>query len=56
MRRLLLKLFRRRRLQRDLEAEIAFHREMAAAHGGSIQARNASPRGAVFTAALPTLH
>ena len=36
MRRLLLKLFRRRRLQRDLEAEIAFHREMAAAHGGSI--------------------
>ena len=30
MYRLILKLLRRRRLQRDLEAELAFHREMAA--------------------------
>jgi hypothetical protein len=29
MRRLFLKLLRRRRLQRDLEAELAFHREMS---------------------------
>lgn len=29
MRRFILKLFRRRRLERDLEAELAFHREMA---------------------------
>ena len=36
MRRLLLKLFRRRRLQDELEAEIAFHREMAAAAGNPI--------------------
>ena len=36
MRRLLLKLWRRRRLQRDLEAELAFHRDMAAGHGNSI--------------------
>jgi len=33
MRRLLLKLRRRRRLHDDLEAELAFHREMAAANG-----------------------
>jgi predicted permease len=36
MRRILLKLFRRRRLQDELEAEIAFHREMAAAAGNPI--------------------
>ncbi|MGH9663310.1 MAG: hypothetical protein ACRD9L_02675, partial [Bryobacteraceae bacterium] len=36
MRRFFLKLLRRRRLQRDLEAELAFHREMAAAHGNPI--------------------
>src|SRR5262245_55366395 len=33
MRRLLLKLWRRRRLHDDLEAELVFHREMSAAHG-----------------------
>ena len=32
MRRLILKLFRRRSLDRDLDAELAFHREMAAQH------------------------
>ena len=36
MRRLLLKLFRRRTLQADLEAELAFHREMAEAHGNPV--------------------
>ncbi len=36
MRRLLLKLFRRGRLAQDLEAEMAFHREMAAAAGNPI--------------------
>jgi predicted permease len=36
MRRLLLKLLRRRRLERDLEAELAFHREMAQACGNAI--------------------
>ena len=36
MRAFLLKLARRRRLQRDLEAELAFHREMSAAQGGGI--------------------
>ncbi len=36
MRRFLLKLVRRRRLHRDLEAELAFHREMAAAKGNPI--------------------
>jgi len=36
MRRLLLKLLRRRQLHRDLAAELAFHREMAAAHGNPI--------------------
>ncbi len=42
MRRLFLKLFRRRRLARDLEAEMAFHREMAAASGNSIPFGNAA--------------
>ena len=36
MRRLLLKLFRRHRLDRELEAELAFHREMAEASGNPI--------------------
>ncbi|AMY11311.1 Macrolide export ATP-binding/permease protein MacB [Luteitalea pratensis] len=39
MRRTLRKIFRRRRLERELEAEIAFHRDMAASHG------NATPFG-----------
>src|SRR5579871_4041075 len=33
MRRLFLKLWRRRRMQQDMEAEMAFHRDMAAANG-----------------------
>jgi hypothetical protein len=37
MRHLLLKLFRRRRLQADLEAELAFHQEMSAAHDNPIR-------------------
>ena len=41
MRRLFLKLFRRRRLAQDLEAEMAFHREMAAAAGNPIPFGNA---------------
>ncbi|MGO4883701.1 MAG: ABC transporter permease [Bryobacteraceae bacterium] len=40
MRRLLLKLRRRRSLERDMEAELAFHREMAAAHGNAIPIGN----------------
>lgn len=36
MRRIFLKLLRRRRLERDLEIEMAFHREMAARHGTTI--------------------
>jgi predicted permease len=36
MRRFLLKLIRRRNLKRDLEAELAFHKEMAAASGNPI--------------------
>jgi predicted permease len=40
MRRLFLKLVRRRRLQRDLEAELAFHREIAAAQGSYIPLGN----------------
>src|SRR5262245_11771134 len=36
MRRLILKLIRRRRIERDLEAELAFHEEMAAARGNPI--------------------
>jgi predicted permease len=34
--RIVLKLLRRRRLERDLEVEMAFHREMAAQHGNTI--------------------
>jgi predicted permease len=41
MHRLLLKLFRRRRLQQDLEAELTFHREMAAAGNNPIPFGNA---------------
>ncbi len=41
MRRFFLKLLRRRRLERELEAEIAFHREMAAQHGNAIPFGNA---------------
>jgi len=37
---LLLKLFRRRMLQADLEAELAFHREMAEAHSNPIRLGN----------------
>jgi hypothetical protein len=40
MRRLLLKLIRRRRLHEDLEAELAFHREMARAAGNPIPLGN----------------
>ena len=36
MRRCLLKLFRRRRLERDLAEEMAFHRDMAAAGGNTL--------------------
>jgi putative ABC transport system permease protein len=36
IRRLFLKLLRRRSLQQDLDAELAFHREMAASHGNPI--------------------
>jgi predicted permease len=42
MRRLLLKLFRRRRLHADLEEELAFHRDMAAAHGNPAGLGNAT--------------
>jgi len=41
MRRFLLKLSRRRTLERELEAELAFHREMAEAGGNSIPLGNA---------------
>src|SRR5262249_45930313 len=41
IRRLVLKLFRRRRLQQDLEAELAFHRDMAAAGGNPTPFGNA---------------
>ncbi len=41
MRRILLKLFRRHKLHRDLEAELAFHREMGAAHSNPIGLGNA---------------
>jgi hypothetical protein len=41
IRRLFLKLFRRRRMQQDLEAELAFHREMSAAAGNPIPFGNA---------------
>jgi putative ABC transport system permease protein len=40
VRKLLLKLFRRQTLAEDLEAELAFHREMAAAHQNAIQLGN----------------
>jgi putative ABC transport system permease protein len=40
IRRLFLKLFRRRRLERDLETELAFHREMSAAGGNPIPIGN----------------
>ena len=40
MRRLVLKLWRRRPLNQDLEAELAFHREMAAAGGNPIPLGN----------------
>lgn len=40
MRRILLKLFRRRMLHRELEAELAFHREMAQAAGNPIPLGN----------------
>jgi predicted permease len=36
MPRLFLKLFRRRSMERDIAAELAFHREMSAAHGNPI--------------------
>jgi predicted permease len=42
MRRLLLKLLRRRRMEHDLEAELAFHREMARAHDNPVPLGNAS--------------
>jgi predicted permease len=42
MRRFFLKLVRRRRLQRDLEDELAFHREMAAARDSHIPFGNAA--------------
>ncbi len=42
MYRVLLKLVRRRRLRRDLEAELAFHREMARAAGNDIPFGNSS--------------
>ena len=38
----LLKVFRRRRLEADLEAELEFHREMAAAHENPIGLGNPS--------------
>ena len=41
IRRLFLKLFRRRSLERDLETELAFHREMSAAGGNPIPLGNA---------------
>jgi len=40
MRKLFLKLFRRRNLERDLDAELAFHREMAAAGGNQVPLGN----------------
>src|ERR1019366_7601116 len=40
MPRLFLKIFRRRAMERDVEAELAFHRDMAAAHGNPIPMGN----------------
>jgi putative ABC transport system permease protein len=42
MRRSILKLLRRRNLQADLDAELAFHNEMSAANGNSIRLGNAA--------------
>jgi putative ABC transport system permease protein len=42
MRKLFLKLLRRKSLERDLEAELAFHREMAAAGGNPVPFGNAA--------------
>ncbi len=42
MRRLFRKIYRRRRLQQDLEQELAFHREMAAQHENGIPLGNTS--------------
>jgi predicted permease len=42
MRRLFLKLYRRRRLQRDIERELAFHREMSGQHQNPIALGNVS--------------
>ena len=42
MRRIILKLFRRRSLYRDLQAELEFHREMAASQPGHIPLGNVS--------------
>lgn len=42
VRRLVLKALRRRQLQRDLEAELAFHREMSSANGGGVPFGNVS--------------
>jgi putative ABC transport system permease protein len=42
MRRILLKLLRRRRLQRDLDAELAFHREMSRGNRDAIPFGNAA--------------
>ncbi|MGA3079704.1 MAG: hypothetical protein ABSG56_39270, partial [Bryobacteraceae bacterium] len=40
MRRIFLRLLRRRSMERDIEAELAFHRDMAAAHGNPIPMGN----------------
>src|SRR5438270_7410119 len=45
MRRFFLKLIRRRRMHQDLEQEMAFHREMAAAHDDSIPFGNSAVIG-----------
>jgi predicted permease len=45
IRRIVLKLLRRQRLQRELEAELAFHREMASAAGNPIPLGNTSVIG-----------
>jgi predicted permease len=42
MHRFILKLIRRRRLERDLDAELAFHRDMAARHGNPVGLGNAA--------------
>jgi len=45
MRRFFLKLFRRSRMHRDMQAELAFHREMAASHGNAIPLGNTAVLG-----------